>query len=136
MLKIRKEKINRPITEHEFNILKETEPFKSLRKNAKQCFPKSSDTEVLTERGYLPLAHIIDMSKEDRDKLRVIGRDGNPKNINKAIHDYNHYIMEFDLDNGDKFRCSWSHLCPVIREGKEILVTAIEVEPTDLFLEF
>jgi len=141
MITIKKEKKNRPITEQEFNILKETKPFKDLRKNAKQCFPVTANTEVLTDIGYINLAQIIDKIDTSwlgsaKDFIKIIGRDGKPKKVLGTIKEDNHYIIEFSLANGDILRYSWAHLCPIIRDDVEMLVPAIDVQSTDEFLEF
>ncbi len=112
---------------------------KELRTTAKFCFAKG--TEILTTKGWLPIETIAENCIKDfgllyGGDLKVIGRDGKPKEIYGTINKSPSPMLEFELEDGTLLKVTEDHEVLINRDGKEIRVLAKDVQENDDILDY
>ena len=129
----------RKITYEEYYADAKQGRLKELRTTAKLCFARG--TEILTTKGWLPIETIAKNSIKDfgllyEGDLKVIGRDGKPKEIYGTINNNSSPMLEFELEDGTLLKVTEDHELLVKRDGKEIRILAKDAQEDDDILDF
>lgn len=128
------------VTLEEFLKRKNENPFKKQRKYAKFInfgFCCISGTLLKTSKGNIPIEELV---TEDG----YVPYSGNIKAIDDSgeqiiSHTYKTKAsdtIEFELEDGSTLEVTPDHNCFVIRDGKEVMVKAKDILPSDMFEKF
>ena len=131
----------RDMTLDDFIANKNKQPYKRYRFEAKAvnfCFVEG--TLIKTNKGNIPIQEFVpeinplDVTLYGGD-IRLLDRYGLEKEIKSTFFGYVEKTIEIELENGDIIEVTEDHLFPVLREGKEITVKAIDLLETDEFID-
>ena len=128
------------ITLDEFMAHKGENPYKKERKHAKAVgfgFCCVHGTLLKTSKGDIPIEKIV--SEEGyapySGDIKAID-DSGEQTITHTYKTHATDTIEFELEDGTTLEVTPDHNCFVIRDGKEVMIRACDILPTDMFERF